>query len=267
MTTAETFATVVVQAMTLDPHGLTESLLIVHDRLPGSATGSESGIRAARVETCQDQTCPQSDGWDHTHPVPTDPTGDAALRPSESDRDLDAIEHHVGRFVANVAELHARSVSNGPPTTWSQAVQSAGLLVSMGAVDTLETTWGTKAVKRWVTAAGDAIHDLQLIADGHASREPSQDEKHWSAGLADEDCCVWHLAIHSRIRRPRSPGKNICPDCCSLAELLGQKPPPWLIEAEIDRAGRPKAWTAALSRCMEELGVRAEVPLSRPRVM
>ena len=34
------------------------------------------------------------------------------------------------------------------------------------------------------------------------------------------------------------------------------KPPRWLLEAEVDlRESRPLAWRAALSRCMDELGV------------
>jgi len=196
--------------------------------------------------------------------VPTDPTGDAAMRPSESDRDLDAIEHHVDRFVANVAELHARSVSNGPPTTWGQAVQSAGLLVSMGAVDTLETTWGAKAVKRWVTAAGDAVHDLQLIADGHASREPSTVERHWTGDEADEQCCRIHLRCDPVIRE-KAVAHGLCRQCGRLkadaADVLGldfgdaPDPTPKLLEeflASGNQNGGPR-WRAARSRWLQGL--------------
>lgn len=271
-TTSDLFGDIVRQAMELDclmipghvetgPAAIEACIYSTHDRAPSSASSTDTGIRAARMERCQDPTCPQGatwdgNGWNHDHPVPNDPTGDAATRPSKSDADLRLLADLQASFVTAIDELAGKSMSRRRITDWDDAVTVAALLDEMEAVEVLERT--DQKPRKWVLKAGDALHDLEQLAKRHLPRQANEDEQAWTNGLADEDVCSWHVQIHRRYRRPRIQGTNICQDCINLSTLLGQRPPQWLLEAEIDLAGKPRAWQQALGRCMDELGVARE---------
>lgn len=233
---ASTWATIAADAMLLDPAAIRATIRSTLDDGLRAASYDGAGGRSADVSS-------------HPERVALNPRRDPSWA------DLDAIDHHVSRFVTAVAELAIRSHSNGAPEDWDEAVQDAHLLAEMDAIGVLERIPGQK-VRRWVEMAGDAIHDLTLIARRHASgRAPTEDEKHWER-TNPNDVCSWHLAVHARHRRPRRPGSNVCETCAALV-IAGQgaRPPAWLLEAEVDREGKPKAWTAALSRWLDELGV------------
>ena len=240
MTLAETFAGIAADAMLLDLAALRYTI----------RSTAEDGLRAASYEGPSGRSADSSSVVERQALNPRrDPAWD----------DLDRLDHLESRFVAAVGELARRSMSRGVPATWDEAVHDAHLLAEMDAVGVLERT-GQKPA-RWVLVAGDSIHDLEVIARRHApgGRAPTEDEKHWKDGANVNDVCAWHLAIHHRHRRPRRPGTNICDTCATLVTAgQGARPPAWLLEAEVDREAKPKAWTAALSRWLDELGVVRE---------
>ena len=259
MTLADTFASVVEDAMTLDPDTVRATILETHDRLPGGGGYSETGVRAPRVEICHDPTCPQDDGWEHSHPVPDDPTGNAAMRPSRSDADLRALDQAVQTFVDNVGELVTRSASRGVPQTWEEAVNDAQLLDRDDAISVLERVWGHRDVNRWVTKAGDAVHDLALITGRHVTRQPNDHERTWTSDLADEQCC--RVCLQLKLRVPVK-ARRLCAGCWQLSQDSREHtddgeaidPPPELIE-EFRRIGNPHgpAWKKARSDWLHAL--------------
>lgn len=239
---------------------------LIASRIAGAA---DTGLRATRYDAmggrttrtpCEDpQRC--DDGpEEHSHLVSSDPTGNAAVRERQSD-DTDV---ELTRLRTAEADFIRASgvvldwVCGIRPTKWASVLTvnaslmpgtvQAGLDVDHhrhlpGAIETVE-----RAV---ATVAG--------IARDHLPRAPSQDEQHWTAGLGPNDVCVWHAGIHTRYRRPRLPGKNICQDCANLVMLgEGAKPPQWLLEAEVDRLSKPRAWLVALGRWLDELGIERE---------
>ena len=267
---SDTFAGVVTVAMTLDPDALRDVLLQTHDRLPGGTQSSETGVRAPRMERCTDTDCPEGDYWDeetrtwqHSHPIPNDPTGDAAMKPSRSEADLRSVDHLEQRFVDAIGELATRSHSRGRPETWDEAVKDAHLLAEIDAVCVLENTWGAKAVRKWVEQAGDAVHDLELLAGRHASREPNDHERTWTSGLADEECCRVCLQLRLRVERH---ARGLCSGCWKLSQDSREHtddgepvdPPPELIE-EFRRINNPSgpAWKAERSRWLRSLERRS----------
>ena len=255
MTTSSELAEAVDAAMKLDPDAIRDTILATHDRLPGSSGTSETGIRAPRMEQCADPNCPQGDWWDdetqrwtHSHPIPNDPTGDAAMRPSESEADLRRLDIAVQRFVDMVGELAERSHSRGRPETWEEAVKDAHLLVEMDAVTVLEQTWGAKDVRKWVTNAADAVIDIEVIASRHVSRDPNDHERTWTSGLADEQCCRICIRLGLRVNWQEGGAGGLCQGCYRLRNRCAQvndldpdevgDPPETLIE-ELRRIGAP----------------------------
>ena len=236
------------------------------DRIAGRiVAAADTGLRAARYDavggrTCrlpcrEHETCEEGPG-EHSHLVVSDPTGNTATRGAASDRSSDDLRRltrsHV-EFVSGAAVV-LEWVSGERPHTW-QGVLTANAKLMPGSVQAGLDVDDWHRLPGAIAKVDRAVSTVAAIARDHLPRDPSTDEQHWTAGLADEDCCAWHLAIHRRYRRPRLPGKNICQDCVSLALLLGQRPPAWLLEAEVDRETKPRAWSAALGRCMDELDI------------
>lgn len=174
-----------------------------------------------------------------------------------TDADLQRLDELVDRYVVAVYEIATRAHSGPFPNDWRSARLGHKRLCDMDAIGVLERLPGLTPSKH-IHRAGDCLHDLEVLARRHTARNPSRDERDWTDGLGDKDVCAWHLSVHRRYRRPRVPGKNICHDCAAVSELLGQKPPTWLIEAMIDHGDRPIAWRASLSRAMDELGIVRE---------
>jgi hypothetical protein len=259
--TADLFSTIASHAVAIDTrsipgpqthHGVAAVRALVidtHDRLPGSAGASDTGIRAPRMERCADRACTEGDFWDdetqtwaHSHPIPNDPAGDAAMRPSTSEAMLTRLDKAEAKFVANIAELVTRSVSRGVPDTWDEAVSDCSMLDQMDAIAALEAAWGVKAVRKWVTNAGDALEDIDWIWNRYVTRDPNDHERTWTSGLADEECCRVCLQLRLRVERHR---KHLCSGCYQLhldaAEALdlhpdyAPDPPPELI-AELRRS-------------------------------
>lgn len=231
-----------------------------HDRLPSSASASDSGIRAARMERCYDRTCPQGvhwlgDSWDHDHAVPNDPTGDAATRPSKSDADLKLLEQLQAAFVTAIDEIACKSMSRRKITDWDDAVTVAALLDEMEAVEVLERT--DQKPRRWVIKAGDALHDLELLARRHMTREPDDWEKSWTSGLAPEDCCRVCTKLGLWVPWREGGAAGLCQGCYRLRKRCAHEtdldmdaipdPPPELIE-ELRRIGAPGGVTDRAAR-------------------
>ena len=268
--TATLFADITTAAMQLDPAELRATLLATHDRLPGGTRSSETGVRAPRMEVCTDPSCPEGDWWDddaatwaHSHPIPNDPTGDAAMRPSRSEADLRTLDYYVARYITAVDWI-ARRCHSGPfPTDWRTAALGAQRLVRDDMLPALEQTWGAKDVSRWVMAAGDAVHDIELIACRHLPRQASEWEQHWTSGLADEDCCRVHLRLEPP-QRTEVKAKGLCQQCGRLkadaADILGcdfdqaPDPPRELLETyrRINNPSGP-AWKAERSKWLQTL--------------
>lgn len=238
-TIADTFAGIATAAMALDLPALRATIHATVD----------TGLKAARYDGPGGRSADTS-----SHPERQ------ALneRPDPSWADLDRISHLEGRFTTAIWELATRSHSGPFPQDWRSARLGAQRLATMDAINVLDRT-GLKPA-RWVLIAGDAIHDLEIIARRHLSgRAPTEDEKNWER-TNPNDLCAWHQAIHDRHKRPRRPGSNVCETCAALV-IAGQgaRPPAWLLEAEVDRESKPKAWTTALSRWLDELGVVREM--------
>lgn len=248
------------------PRAIKERILATHDRLPGGAQSSETGVRSARMEPCEDITCP---GWHpdirHDHPCPVDPTGDAAMRPSKSEADLAALQTAVSAFVAAVGELAVLSHSRGRPRSWGAAVTDASILAEWEAVDSLETS-GQKP-RKWVLKAADALHDLELIRDRHCPRDASDHERTWTSGLADEECCLVCFQLGLRVTNDTTTGGRLglCQSCyrlrlrCAEVNDIDTKdapvPPPELVQ-ELRRIGAPgsAADRATRSRWFQAVG-------------
>lgn len=231
-TSADIFAIVATDAMALDPDEIRSTIMATHDRLPGGTQSSETGIRAPRMEPCTDPTCEHDDGWQHSHPIPNDPTGDAAMRPSKSEADLAELDAAVDRFVAAIGELASRSHSHGVPETWDEAVKDAHLLAEMDAVTVLERA-GWK-VRGWVVAAGDALQAIETLAGRHLRRDPNDHERSWTSGLADEQCCRVCLKLGLRVAWQDGGAGGLCQGCYRLRKRCA-----YVNELSIDEVGDP----------------------------
>lgn len=245
------------RARTIRPDRIASAILASADSGLQATRYDRDGGRTSRVPCSEPERCDDGPG-DHSHLAHPDPTGNAAVstRPDSDSDDLRRLNRASIEFV-DAACVVLDFVKGERPDTW-QAVIATNARLMPGTVqagldvdDDYRLPPAIKRVERTVAT-------VAAIARDHLPRTPTQDEQFWTAGLSDESCCSWHLEIHRRYRRPRVPGTNACQDCLSLAQLLGQKPPRWLLEAEVDREAKPKAWTAALGRCMDELGVSRE---------
>lgn len=232
---AETFRLLVDDALALDPDAIRSTIRSTID----------DGLRAARYDGTGGRDADQS-----SHPERMAIHG----RRDPAWADLDLIDHHAERFICAVTELALRSHSRGAPRSWDEAVQDAHLLAEMDAVGILERTG--QRPSRWVHQAGDAVHDLALIRDRHASREARDWEQSWTSGLADEECCRLCLD-HVNLRSPRK-AKQLCQMHLRLFnEAGGIDPPQWLTE-EFRRIGSPAGpdWKRARSRWLQSEGVQ-----------
>ena len=214
------------------------------------------GGRTTRVPCDQPEHC--DDGPDdHSHLVHADPTGNAATRGRSVDPgadDLARLDRAAREFIT-AANGVLWWVCGDTATSWAGVVRMSARLMP-GTVQAGLDVDDERRLPRIIDKVDRAVSDVARIAAGYLPRTPSADDRFWTDGLGPNDVCQWHADIHQRYRRPRLPGKNICQSCADLAILLGQKPPRALLEAEVDlRESRPLAWRAALSRCMDELGV------------
>lgn len=255
---AETWHAAMKRARQLDPARIAAA---INQSAPSglkAARYDSDGGRTSRVE-CQDTGCEDGPPGTHSHHVVNDPTGNAATMGRHKDSSLDDLRRlntATVDFVRAASEVIVW-VSGELPETWAEVVTVNARLMP-GTIQAGLDVDDERRLPHAINRVDRAVSVVERLAHDHLPREASADERNWTAGLADEECCAWHLAIHRRYRRPRVGGTNVCADCVNLSTLLGQKPPQWLLEAEIDLAGKPKAWTAALSRCMDELGITRE---------
>lgn len=253
---AQTWHDALERAGHLDPVKIEGRIMSEADNgLRAQAFDATGGGRTTRVpcddpEHCDDGTEP------HSHLVTSDPTGNAA---TSRHRAWEPIElHKLNRAVSQF--IHAANgvlwwVCGDTATSWAGVVRINARLLP-GTIQAGLDVDEQRHLPRVIDKVDRAVSEVAYIAASHQARNPSQDERHWTDDLADEQVCAWHLELHRRYRRPRVGGTNCCASCLQLAEVLGQKPPRWLLEAEVDlRESRPMAWRAALSRCMDELGV------------
>lgn len=225
--------------------------------------GTDTGLRASRYDAqggrttrvpCRDG-CEEGEAGTHSHLTVPDPTGNAATngQRTNSTDDLRRLSRAVSDMVSHAAVV-LDWVTGKRPTTWVEVITVDAKLMP-GTVRAGLDVDAEHDLPPAIAHVAHAVSTVGAIASVHMPREPSQDDRHWTSGLAPEDCCAWHLEIHDRYRRPRVGGTNVCGDCLTLAEILGQKPPRWLREAMIDHGDRPIAWRASLSRAMDELGI------------
>lgn len=172
--------------------------------------------------------------------------------------DLSLLDHHEARYVTSVYEIATRSHTGPFPTDWRSARIGARRLDDMDAIGVLETT-GQKPA-RWVYAAGDALHDLELLAGRHMARKANDYEQAWTSGLADEECCDLCLE-HLRLRVPRYRGQWCQPHYTLRLDSRNHTPdgqpvdPPGWLSDELRRTGGPGPdWKRARSRWLLDLG-------------
>lgn len=246
-------------ARTLDPPTIAARIVAQADNGLRAARYDSGGSRTTFVECEDPERCHDGPGG-HRHQVTNDPTGNSAVghltgRSDDGHRDeLRRLNLAAESFVES-ANVVLDWVAGVRCPTWHAATFAACRLMP-GTVQAGLEVDDEYRLPPAIAAAERSVATVAAVSRHHLPRNPSDDERHWTAGMADEDCCDWHQAIHRRYRRPRLPGKNICQDCVSLATLGGRKPPAWLLEAEVDRAAKPKAWTLALGRWLDDLGIR-----------
>lgn len=174
--------------------------------------------------------------------------------------DLGLVDHHAARFVGAVYELATRSHSGPFPNDWRTAVIGARRLVAMDAIGVLETSGQRPA--RFVHQAGDAVHDLVLIAGRHMARPASKDEQ-----LMTGETCLAHARIAEV--RDRYGALRICQGCYDIMRRAGLEPtrdhkdpdlwpPSELLHAhdEMTRTGKRIPYHQARTAWVETLGVR-----------
>lgn len=229
------------------------------------AEGADTGLRASRYDAqggrttrvpCEDHKNCDDGPEPHSHLVVADPTGNAATRGRGRDTGADDLSR-LARASADMVR-HAAVVLDWVcgkrPTSWADVVAIDARLLP-GTIQSGIDVDDERRLPHAITQVAHCVATVTAIATTHLPRTPTKDEQHWTAGLAPEDCCAWHLEIHDRYRRPRVGGTNVCGDCLTLADILGGKPRRWVMEAMIDHGHRPVAWRASLSRALDELGI------------
>lgn len=193
MTLAHTFTRTLVEARRLDVPALRTTITSTQD----------DGLRAASYDGPLARSASVS-----SHPERM------ALhdRPDRTADDLGLVDHHAARFVGAVYELATRSHSGPFPNDWRTAVIGARRLVAMDAIGVLETSGQRPA--RFVHQAGDAVHDLVLIAGRHMRRVPDDFDKL----LSGDAVCLSHARIGDYVR-PRHGSLVLCRIC---RDLVGQ---------------------------------------------
>lgn len=227
----------------------------------------DNGLRAQRFDAqggrtsfvaCQDAEHCDDGPDDHSHLVHADPTGNAATRGRSVDPgadDLARLDRAAREFIT-AANGVLWWVSGDTASSWSGVVRLSARLMPGTVQAGLDVDEGNR-LPRIIDKVDRAVSEVARIAAGYLPRTPSQDERHWTAGLAPEDCCRWHYDIKpvGRYKRPRAAGTNVCPECIQVAEWAGQKPPEWFMEALIEKDSKPKAYERALSRLADALEV------------
>lgn len=254
MSNAETWHNAMRRARTLHPDRIASRIYASADTGLRAQRFDAQGGRTTRVP-CRDG-CEDGEPDTHSHLTVSDPTGNAATRGTPNDRssyDLANLERARRDFIHH-AGIVLDFVKGQRPTTWAAVVLLDARLLP-GTIQSGIDVDGEGHLYGAINRVAKAVEQVGSLAKTHDARDPSQDEKHWTSGLAPADCCAWHLEVHDRYRRPRVGGTNVCADCLGLSELLGRKPPRWLVEAMIDHGHRPIAWRASLGRAMDELGI------------
>lgn len=252
MTLAETWNAAIARATHLDPARITAELYATADTGIRAASYDRTGGRTSRMPCDEPERCDDGPG-PHSHVVTNDPTGNAVGRLRGTEGPLRAIQQANNDFIRHGNVVLDYCVGE-TRTTWVGVVHRAQQM-NPYTVDAGISVDHDRILPRAITAVDHAVGIVAAIARNHMPRTPTEDERHWTAGLADEDCCAWHLAIHRRYRRPRITGTNICQACQQLTMLGGCRPPRWLLEAEVDRGSKPRMWNQALSRWLDELAV------------
>lgn len=255
--TAETWHAAMKRARQLDP-----------DRIASAIQQSApSGLKAARYDSdggrtsrvpCSEEGC--DDGPEpHSHHVVNDPTGNAATRGRGRDTsagELRRLEHAAEQFVT-AANGVLWWVCGDTAHTWAGVIRIDSRLLPgtiQAGIDVDHEGHLYGAISR----VERAVAQVERIARENLPREPSVDDRNWTSQLADEDVCLWHLQIHRRYRRPKVGsfrGDRICSDCMALVLAGEERPPTWLLEAEVDSASKPKVWRQQLSRWLDDLGI------------
>ena len=258
---AATWADAMRRARTLWPERIAERISAAADTGLSAQRFGGPGGRTTRLPCREHETC--DDGPEpHSHLVTSDPTGNTVVRGLRRDRsidDLSRLARASGDFVA-AAGVVLDWVCGRRPSDWAGVVLVSAELMP-GSISAGLDVDHARRLPGAIATVERAVDTVEAIASDHLPRAPSTDEQHWTAGLADEDCCAWHLAIHRRYRRPKVgafQGERICADCMQLVLLGEERPPAWLLEAEVDRMGKPMAWQLALGRWLDELGVERE---------
>ena len=231
------------------------------------AEGSDTGLRASRYDAQGSRTtrvpCDDHERCDdgpepHSHLAVSDPTGNAATKGIRAGTDdLRHLSRAVSDFVNAAGEV-LEWVAGRNPTSWAGVLlDDAGL--QPGTIRAGLDVDDSYVLPPLIADVDRAVATVSGIARDHQPRAATQDEQHWTAGLADEDCCAWHLQVHPRYRRPRVAllhGQGICQDCLALYDLgESSRPPEWVLAAEVGRMSKPKAWHAALGRWLDDLGI------------
>ena len=255
--TASTWHDAMRRARLLDPDRIARAITALADNGLRAPTYDRDGGRSTAVP-CTDEWC--EDGpHPHSHPTTPDPTGQAAVtgRPTV---DLSG-EHRrlqiASRDFVAAANVVLEFVAGKTASTWADVLLVNATLMS-GTVKAGIDVDDERILPAAIAKTADAVDRVDDLAAVYLPRDPSEDERHWTSGLADEDCCTWHLQVEprGRYRRPRCDGKNICQDCVDLVLVAeGAKPPTWLLEAEVERLAKPRPWTQALHRWLDELGL------------
>lgn len=234
--TAGLFAELAALAFELDVRSLRQTI----------AAGRDDGLKAARYDGAGGRSAEVS-----SHPERQ------ALAPKRdrTDADLALLTSHERTYVWAIAEIAVRSRSGRPCEDWDEAVKDHQLLAEMDAVGVLERIPGEKPAK-WVTKAGDALHDLSRLADQHVSRAPKDWERSWTSGLSDEACC--RLCLEHVNLRTEAKAKRLCQMHLRLYNEAGEVDPPEWLTQEYRRIGSPSGpdWKRARSRWLQSEGVQ-----------
>lgn len=250
MTPAETWHDALRRARNLDPDRIARAIVEHTNTGMRATTYDRDGGRTAAVE-CVDEWCEDGPA-SHSHPTTPDPTGNAALGAHHDTRDQAELNQACQDFVAH-ANVVLDYVAGKHATTWTEVLRLNASLMP-GTIQAGLDVDHERVLPSAISVTARAVERVSRLAAAHLPREPSTDERHWTAGLADEDCCAWHLLVEPRgaYRRPRAEGKNVCADCVALVLAAeGDRPPAWLLEAEVERLAKPRQWTQALGRWLE----------------
>ena len=255
--TAQTWHDAMKRAGELDPVKIAAVIVSQADNgLRAARYDSDGGGRTSNAQ-CHDQTC--DDGpQPHSHPITSDPTGNAATRGRHRDAgadDLLRLDRAARAFVQSANGV-LWWVCGDTATDWQGVVRIDARLMP-GTVQAGLDVDDERRLPHIIGRVDRAVTTVERIARDHLPRTASQDEQHWTAGLGPNDICQWHADVEpkGRYRRPRAGGTNLCPECIQVAEWAGKKPPPWFMDALVERDGQPKAYERALSRLADELEV------------